>query len=756
MSRIGIRTGNRLEVMGDTPSRQEGETALAELLVLRGTIDRAGLDRAWRAQEGTGRKLPEVLAALGLVAERELAAGLAEVLSLPLARPEDYPRAPVLDGRLSPKFLKAREFLPLSETESGLVAAMVDPADDFAARAVEVKIAKPVERRIAVPSELEEALERLYGSGRTQIEEIVDSLDGEGDAAPDDAERLRDLASEAPVIRLVGLLIAESVERRASDIHIEPFDNRLRVRYRIDGVMQEVASHPSRLRFAIISRIKIMAKLNIAERRLPQDGRIRLSVRGNEVDLRVSTVPTDHGESVVLRVLDKSAVVLDFDRLGFAPDNRDAIRALLARPNGIVLVTGPTGSGKTTTLYTALMELNGPERKILTVEDPIEFQIEGINQIAIRPQIGLGFAEVLRSILRQDPDIIMVGEIRDLETAQIAVQAALTGHTVLSTLHTNSAAASVTRLLEMGIEGYLLISTLSGVVAQRLVRRLCPACSRPHPVSGELVAKLGLDRLPGIAEPVVYEPVGCEGCENTGYSGRLARILVLAVLALAGPGIAAGGAGAQDAAPIQTLRDQVESLARTGAFLLEGSSNIENGQVMLVSGDIAARITRLLADHDFVLIRGDAGRIAKLTVIGPSRPPDKALSGAVRTSRHGAEHYVEATLVGRGGVPKTAALMLDTGASTIVLPVSMMADLGFGERNTEEVTLQTAGGLTKGRLGVLEMVRVGNAEAGSVAVSFLPDERLGGKRLLGMSFLARFVVVIDDAANLVRLEPRGG
>ena len=447
MSRIGIRTGNRLEVMGDTPSRQEGETALAELLVLRGTIDRAGLDRAWRAQEGTGRKLPEVLAALGLVAERELAAGLAEVLSLPLARPEDYPRAPVLDGRLSPKFLKAREFLPLSETESGLVAAMVDPADDFAARAVEVKIAKPVERRIAVPSELEEALERLYGSGRTQIEEIVDSLDGEGDAAPDDAERLRDLASEAPVIRLVGLLIAESVERRASDIHIEPFDNRLRVRYRIDGVMQEVASHPSRLRFAIISRIKIMAKLNIAERRLPQDGRIRLSVRGNEVDLRVSTVPTDHGESVVLRVLDKSAVVLDFDRLGFAPDNRDAIRALLARPNGIVLVTGPTGSGKTTTLYTALMELNGHgcctwERKILTVEDPIELQIEGINQIAIRPQIGLGFAEVLRSILRQDPDIIMVGEIRDLETAQIAVQAALTGHTVLSTLHTNSCSGS--------------------------------------------------------------------------------------------------------------------------------------------------------------------------------------------------------------------------------------------------------------------------------------------------------------------------
>ena len=568
--------------MDETPSRQEVETGLAEVLVSRGSIDRAGLDRACRAQEGTGRKLPEVLSALGLVAERDLATGLAEVLSLPLAQPEDYPKAPVLEGKLNPKFLKARGFLPLSETEDGLVAAMVDPADDFAARAVEVKTAKKVERRIAVPSELEEALERLYGSGRTQIEEIVDSLDGDGDAAPDDAERLRDLASEAPVIRLVGLLIAESVERRASDIHIEPFDNRLRVRYRIDGVMQEVASHPSRLRFAIISRIKIMAKLNIAERRLPQDGRIRLSVRGNEVDLRVSTVPTDHGEAVVLRVLDKSSVVLDFDRLGFAPDNRDSIRALLARPNGIVLVTGPTGSGKTTTLYTALKELNGPERKILTVEDPIEYQIEGINQIAIRPQIGLGFAQVLRSILRQDPDIIMVGEIRDLETAQIAVQAALTGHTVLSTLHTNSAVASVTRLLEMSVEGYLLISTLSGVVAQRLVRRLCPTCSRPHPVSGELVAKLGLDQLPDVVDPVVHEPVGCETCESTGYSGRLSIAEILIVNQQIKPLIVenASEARIQEAA----VADGMRTLYQDGLLkVAQGLTSIE--EVMRVTRD---------------------------------------------------------------------------------------------------------------------------------------------------------------------------
>ena len=296
----------------------------------------------------------------------------------------------------------------------------------------------------------------------------------------------------------------------------------------VEIVMHEIVSHPSRLRFAIISRIKIMAKLNIAERRLPQDGRIRLSVRGNEVDLRVSTVPTDYGETVVLRVLDRSKVVLDFDRLGFETDNRDAFRVLLKRHNGIVLVTGPTGSGKTTTLYTALTELNSPDRKILTVEDPIEYRLEGINQIAIKPHIGLGFADILRSILRQDPDIIMVGEIRDLETAQIAVQAALTGHLVLSTVHTNSAAGTVTRLLEMGVESYLLNSTLAGVVAQRLVRRLCPDCRRPHPLSHEMIEQLGIRDL-AADDALLYEAVGCGQCGETGFAGRLCVSEVLSI-----------------------------------------------------------------------------------------------------------------------------------------------------------------------------------------------------------------------------------
>jgi len=501
---------------------------LGNSLLTQGKISESDLERARRAQTDTERPLAEVLTGLGLVTERDIGDAFADCLDIAVALRTDYPTAPLYEEELSPAFLKTRRLLPVSEKNSRLTLAMVNPMDDFALQAVQMKLGTAVDRVVALPSELDEALETLYGSGRSSIEEIVDSLEDDSQASGDDAERLRDMASEAPVIKLVSLLINESVERRASDIHIEPFENRLRVRYRIDGVMHEMASHPSRLRFAIISRIKIMAKLNIAERRLPQDGRIRLSVRGNEVDLRVSTVPTDHGETVVLRVLDRSKVVLEYSQLGFEDEAVESIRTLLMRPNGIVLVTGPTGSGKTTTLYTALTELNSPDRKILTVEDPIEYRLEGINQIAIKPQIGLGFADVLRSILRQDPDVIMVGEIRDLETAQIAVQAALTGHLVLSTLHTNSAAATVTRLLEMGVESYLLNSTLAGIVAQRLVRKICHHCRRPHPLSNDMIRELGITNMvqPGDG---LFEAVGCDACGETGYSGRLCVTEILTV-----------------------------------------------------------------------------------------------------------------------------------------------------------------------------------------------------------------------------------
>ena len=310
-------------------------------------------------------------------------------------------------------------------------------------------------------------------------------------------QQLKDLASEAPVIRLVSLLITNALDMRASDIHVEPFENKLNVRYRVDGVLHDVESPPKRLSAAVISRIKIMANLDIAERRLPQDGRIRLRVQGKEIDLRVSTVPTMHGESVVMRILDKGGVALDFHKLGFEDDTLKLFLDVLMEPHGILLVTGPTGSGKTTTLYTALDRLNQPDVKILTVEDPVEYQMVGINQIQVKPQIDLTFANALRSIVRQDPDVIMIGEIRDLETAQIAVQSALTGHLVLSTVHTNDASSTVNRLLDMGVEDYLLTSTVIGILAQRLVRKLCPNCKEAYTALPEVVEQLGLAQVRG-------------------------------------------------------------------------------------------------------------------------------------------------------------------------------------------------------------------------------------------------------------------
>jgi general secretion pathway protein E len=323
------------------------------------------------------------------------------------------------------------------------------------------------------------------------------------------------------VVRLVNLLITHAIESRASDIHIEPFENRLIVRYRIDGVLNEVESPPRRLSAAVISRVKIMANLDIAERRLPQDGRIKLRIQGKEIDLRVSTVPTMHGESVVMRILDKGGVPLDFESLGFDGKALEVFLAGLNQPHGVLLVTGPTGSGKTTTLYTALDRLNQPDVKILTVEDPVEYQMPGINQIQVRPQINLTFANALRSIVRQDPDVIMIGEIRDLETAEIAVQSALTGHLVLSTVHTNDAPSTVNRLLDMGVEDYLLTSTVVGILAQRLVRSLCPHCRKPYRALPEVIEQMQLRRFAPEGDVTLYHPGGCDRCSQTGYHGRL-------------------------------------------------------------------------------------------------------------------------------------------------------------------------------------------------------------------------------------------
>jgi general secretion pathway protein E len=408
---------------------------------------------------------------------------------------------------------------------------MVDPLNDYAADALRLVSGQELLPRVAVPGELEAAIDRLYGARAGALGRLAEAAGEDGDEGLElDVERLKDLASEAPVIRLVNQMITRAVEQRASDVHIEPFEASLRVRYRIDGVLRDVEAPPNRFRAAIVSRVKIMAKLNIAERRLPQDGRIKLAIRGTPIDLRVSTIPTMHGEGVVLRVLDRTGVQLDFETLGLVGEGLETFLGILERPHGIVLVTGPTGSGKTTTLYTSLVRLNSPDKKILTVEDPIEYQLDGINQIQVKPGIGLSFANVLRSILRQDPDIVMIGEIRDVETAQIAIQAALTGHLVLSTLHTNDAAGTITRLLDMGVEDYLLTSTLNGVTAQRLVRRLCPHCRTRAPAMAELVAQLGLERYTDHSQEIqLYHPKGCEQCNETGYFGRNSLTEVLVV-----------------------------------------------------------------------------------------------------------------------------------------------------------------------------------------------------------------------------------
>jgi len=510
---------------GATPPPPAGDPVCAYLLE-HGRLKESDLKRAVTYRDQHGGDLITLLVRLGLVSERDVADAEADLLGLPLVRTADLPeQAPELPD-VSVRFLKQNLILPIAESDGELTVVMANPRDEFARRALAMASGRTIQTRVGIASEIENGIEKLLGGGRSAMGQIVESLGGEDEGDIEDVEHLRDLASEAPVIRLVNLILQRAVESRASDIHIEPFENRLKVRYRVDGVLQEVESPPAKSTAAVISRIKIMAKLNIAERRLPQDGRIMHRVGGKELDLRVSTVPTSHGESVVMRILDRESVVLDFDSLGFDDRIRKQFVHQLEMPHGIILVTGPTGSGKTTTLYTALSALNKPERKIITVEDPVEYQLEGINQIQAKSSIGLDFAHALRAIVRQDPDVIMIGEMRDLETARIAIQSALTGHLVLSTVHTNDAAGGITRMLDMGVEDYLLTSTVNAILAQRLVRRLDPAGREPYEVLPEMVEEIGLRELGEQDRYVFYRPVPTP--ENpSGYHGRTSILELL-------------------------------------------------------------------------------------------------------------------------------------------------------------------------------------------------------------------------------------
>lgn len=513
---------NLMTTAGHKISQKNAETfSITQFLLSEGKLKQDELTRILELHNENGTALGVLLVQLGLISDRDMVSTLNKVTNLVEMDNDDFPNTPLFEDALPSKFLKEYFIIPIEQQEESLVVAMADPTDAYTLQAIKLATNKEVIPKIASISQIENTLEQFYGDGQTKLADIVEEIDIDQNGSDDDSiERLKDLAAEAPVIRLVSLIINNGIESRASDIHVEPFENRLKIRYRIDGVLQEAEAPPARSTAAVISRVKIMAKMNIAERRLPQDGRIQIRTQGKLIDLRVSTVPTMHGESLVMRILDKEHVSLSFDSLGFSKENKEKVQEMLKLPHGIILVTGPTGSGKTTTLYTALDQLNTPDKKILTVEDPVEYQLEGVNQIQVKPQIGLNFGDALRSIVRQDPDVIMIGEMRDLETASIAVQSALTGHLVFSTLHTNDAGSSITRLLDMGVEDYLLTSTLNGILAQRLVRVLCGACRKSYQPLPELIDELKLGQHATSSEITLYEPVGCVGCMDNGYLGR--------------------------------------------------------------------------------------------------------------------------------------------------------------------------------------------------------------------------------------------
>jgi len=493
---------------------------LGNYLEEKGKISKEELEKVSEYQAHNRIRVGKALTTLGFVSEDDLCDTIAEILDIPYIKGSDFQvKNPVLDLSISLKYLKEYVVFPLEKVDNKLTVIMADPFDFCSIDDLRNLSGCEVCVCVGREEEILNALSNLYGSGESTLDRIIGNIEGDepeeiaGD--PDDPEHLRDLAQEAPVIKLVNHLINKAVEDEASDIHIESFEAALKIRFRVDGVLYDVESPPKRLQAAVISRIKIMSEMNIAERRLPQDGRIRIRVLGKKVDLRVSTIPTLYGESVVMRILNQSSICLEMEKLGFPLDVLSNFDALIKKPHGIVLVTGPTGSGKTTTLYSALDKLNSPDKKIITVEDPVEYQLSGVNQIQVKSKIGLTFSSGLRSIVRQDPDIMMIGEIRDLETAEIAIQSALTGHMVFSTLHTNDAPGAISRLLDMGAESFLISSCLEGVLAQRLVRVVCESCRVPVEPDEKFRKAINLQK-----PNVIYKSKGCPACKYTGYRGR--------------------------------------------------------------------------------------------------------------------------------------------------------------------------------------------------------------------------------------------
>ena len=512
---------------------------IGEILISRCGVPAESIDRALTKQHEEGGLIGEVLLRLKLIDEDQLAAALAFQFDMPylrdLPRPDDIP-AELID-KLPITFARQRLVLPIGRDRGRVLLLVADPHAVEVIDAVSVLLGEPVEPLVASSAKIVDHINKTYSRlrGAAELEEGAKKDDEEDEYQSEELQEMLDASDEAPIIRWVNSLVFQAAKEGASDIHIRPGEKDIIVRYRVDGVLREAKRAPKKFQPSIIARVKIMAGLNIAEKRLPQSGRIRRKMAGRDVDMRVETAPTAAGESVTIRLLDRSSVLLGLADIGFAADQLETIRGIIKRPHGILLVTGPTGSGKTTTLYACLSEINAPDINILTVEDPVEYQLEGISQTQVNSKIDLTFASGLRSFLRQDPDVIMVGEIRDRETAEVAITASLTGHLVFSTVHTNDAAGGITRLVDMGIEPFLVASSLVGLLAQRLVRRPCYECARPVRPSDEILRELGLDprmffsqayKLPAVKGQhppppgTVFEPVGCPACQQLGYRGR--------------------------------------------------------------------------------------------------------------------------------------------------------------------------------------------------------------------------------------------
>lgn len=505
--------------------------SLGAILLETSSLTEEQLEQALTLQRERKIKLGEALVQLKFLRTEDILKALSIQLGFPYENKIDIESVAVdLVSNIPINYAKQNEVLPLRKEDGAIIVAIADPTNFYALDDLRMIFGCEIKPVISSSYEIVNAINAVYNKTSTSGDEVVSELSETEEIADEFNEPvdLLDATDEAPIIRLVNTLLFRAVKQKASDIHVEPFERELAIRFRINGILYDIMKPPKRAQNAIISRVKIMSQLNIAEKRLPQDGRIRIKIAGKDIDIRVSTIPTTHGESVVMRLLDASAVLLELETLGLMGRHLEIVNDLIHRKNGIILVTGPTGSGKTTTLYSCLSKINSPELKIITVEDPVEYQLPGVNQMQVNPKIDLTFSTGLRSFLRQDPDVLMVGEIRDRETAEIAIQASLTGHLVFSTLHTNDAPSSITRLVEMGVEPFLVSSSVIGIIAQRLVRTVCKDCARKYTPDEEELKRIGLT-LADLGGRQIYRPIGCPNCMETGYTGRLGIYEILLI-----------------------------------------------------------------------------------------------------------------------------------------------------------------------------------------------------------------------------------